>query len=110
MRARVFKKILIADRGEIALRIIRTCKDLGIGTVAVYSEADAHASHDGVALDAGAGEEDRHADVRFVRVLLARAHAPLPLLVAVRPNLLERLEPRAVEAEDPGTQVRIPSL
>ncbi|MBT6147998.1 MAG: acetyl-CoA carboxylase biotin carboxylase subunit, partial [Gemmatimonadetes bacterium] len=41
----MFKKILIADRGEIALRIIRTCKDLGIGTVAVYSEADAHASH-----------------------------------------------------------------
>ena len=41
----MFGKILIADRGEIALRIIRTCKDLDIATVAVYSEADAHALH-----------------------------------------------------------------
>ena len=37
----MFKKILIANRGEIALRIIRTCKEMGIKTVAVYSTADA---------------------------------------------------------------------
>src|SRR5512138_3460406 len=41
----MFKKILIANRGEIACRIIRTCKRLGIATVAVYSDADATALH-----------------------------------------------------------------
>ena len=41
----MFKKILIANRGEIALRVIRTCKELGIKTVAVYSQADINAMH-----------------------------------------------------------------
>ena len=41
----MFKKILIANRGEIALRIIHACRELGIKTVAVYSEADEHALH-----------------------------------------------------------------
>lgn len=41
----MFSKILIANRGEIACRIIRTAKKLGIATVAVYSEADSHALH-----------------------------------------------------------------
>ena len=41
----MFKKILIANRGEIALRVIRTCKEMGISTVAVYSTADAESIH-----------------------------------------------------------------
>ncbi|MBN2892351.1 MAG: acetyl-CoA carboxylase biotin carboxylase subunit [Bacteroidales bacterium] len=41
----MFKKILIANRGEIALRIIRTCKEMGIKTVAVYSTADENSLH-----------------------------------------------------------------
>src|SRR5579863_7314960 len=41
----MFKKILIANRGEIALRVICACKELGIRTVAIYSEADRHSLH-----------------------------------------------------------------
>src|SRR5499427_349100 len=41
----MFQKILIANRGEIALRIIRACRELGIKTVAVHSEADTRALH-----------------------------------------------------------------
>lgn len=41
----MFRKILIANRGEIACRVIKTCKNLGIATVAVYSDADKNAQH-----------------------------------------------------------------
>ena len=41
----MFEKILVANRGEIAVRIIRACKELNIRTVAIYSEADANSMH-----------------------------------------------------------------
>src|SRR4051812_34420158 len=41
----MFKKVLIANRGEIALRVIRACREMGIGSVAVFSDADARAPH-----------------------------------------------------------------
>src|ERR1700687_5509748 len=45
MKRKLFNKILIANRGEIAIRVMRACRELGIATAAVYSDADRDAIH-----------------------------------------------------------------
>ncbi len=66
----MFKKVLIANRGEIAVRIIRACRELGIHTVAVYSSADKNALHAAIADEAvcigPAPSKDSYLNVRAI--------------------------------------------
>ena len=75
----MFEKVLIANRGEIALRVIRACKEMGISTVAIHSTADSEAMH--VKL---ADESRRHPDL----ALGASPRASLCLLRCARARAL----------------------
>lgn len=81
----MFKKILIANRGEIALRIIRTCKEMGIKTVAVYSAADRDSLH-----------------VRFADEAVCIGPAPSKDSYLSIPNLISAAEITNADAIHPG--------
>lgn len=74
----MFKKILIANRGEIAVRVMRACKELGIKTVAVYSDADQDSQHKQFADEAIQIESYLHADVLIQAALSSKADAIHP--------------------------------
>jgi acetyl-CoA carboxylase biotin carboxylase subunit len=80
-----FKKILIANRGEIALRVIRACRELGIGTVAVHSEADTRALH-----------------VRFADEAVCIGPAPAPRSYLHIPAIIAAAEITGADAIHPG--------
>ncbi len=99
----MFKKILIANRGEIACRVIRTAKRMGIKTVAVYSDADARAPHVKMADESGAPRPaarvrilpQGRADHRRLQGDRRRGGAPgLRLPVASATSFAKALEPR----------------
>jgi len=81
----VFKKILVANRSEIAVRVIQACRELGIKTVAVYSEADAQALH-----------------VRLADEHLCIGPADAALSYRNIPNILSAAEITGAEAIHPG--------
>jgi 3-methylcrotonyl-CoA carboxylase alpha subunit len=74
----MFKKILIANRGEIAIRIMRACKELGIRTVAVYTDADKESQHTHFADEALPIESYLNADVLTRAALSSQADAIHP--------------------------------
>jgi acetyl-CoA carboxylase biotin carboxylase subunit len=81
----MFKKILVANRGEIALRIIRTCKEMGIKTVAVYSTADRESLH-----------------VRFADEAVCIGPAPGKLSYLNIPAIISAAEVTGADAIHPG--------
>jgi acetyl-CoA carboxylase biotin carboxylase subunit len=81
----VFEKILVANRGEIALRVIRAAKEMGIRTVAVYSEVDVNALH-----------------VRFADEAVCIGPPQASLSYLSIPNVISAAEITGVDAVHPG--------
>src|SRR6204780_3177332 len=81
----MFKKILLANRGEIALRIVRACRELGVKTVAVHSEADARSLH-----------------VRFADEAVCIGPAPAGKSYLNIPAIISAAEITAADAIHPG--------
>ena len=73
---RRFEKLLIANRGEIACRIMRTAKRMGLRTVAVYSDADRNAMHVALADESVASDRRRRGKLSRIAAIIAAARGP----------------------------------
>src|SRR6266567_1803439 len=103
----MFKKVLIANRGEIALRVMWACKELGVKTVAVYSEADAHSLHvrfadEAVCIGPGPQAIRLMGDKSRARKAMMKAGVPV---VPGSPGVLEDEEKAVRAAKDVGFPV-----
>jgi acetyl-CoA carboxylase biotin carboxylase subunit len=106
----MFKKVLVANRGEIAVRVVRACRDLGIRTVAVYEPADQGALHvrlaeECVVLRSELGYRDGAAILQIAKETGADAIQPGYGFLAERPDFIRTCEEAGVAFVGPPSQV-----
>ncbi len=108
----MFSKILIANRGEIAVRVIRACKEMGITTVAVYSEADAQALHTNLADESycigAAAVKDSYLNMDAILCAAQSSHAqaihPGYGLLSENPEFARRCEENGIAFIGPAAE------
>jgi acetyl-CoA carboxylase biotin carboxylase subunit len=112
MMGKTFKKVLIANRGEIAVRIIRTCQDMGIRTATIYSEADKSSLHVQLADEAyeiGAAEAV-HSYINIEKVLAAAERCGAEAIhpgygfLSENPEFYEKAENRGIIIVGPSSE------
>ncbi len=109
--AKMFKIILIANRGEIAVRIIRACREMGIASVAVYSEADRRALHVRLAdeaLEIGPAPVS-HSYLNIARISAMGGEQAANVLLTIKQDQLAR-EGKAPLAPEEAEEFKRPTL